>query len=96
MADPTQYSFSFAELAKLMFQAGNIHEGQWVVGIEYNVTVAPVGLTPNEAYPGAVIAATKLVLSAVGDDPVPPNLVFDAATVNPASAKANPVAAKKK
>jgi len=86
MAEPSQYVFSFEEIAKLMMQSSNIHEGEWVVGAEFNVTVGAVGVSGTEAYPGAMITFNKLVLSAlVTGQPPPPNLVFDAAVLNPRS-----------
>jgi hypothetical protein len=87
MAEPTQYSFSFAEIAKLMFESSSIHEGKWVVGLEFGVIVGPVGLKPGEGFPGAVITANKLMLSAITNEDHPPNLVFDAAVLNPKKAK---------
>jgi hypothetical protein len=87
MAEATQYSFDFAELAKLMFQSSGIHEGRWVIGLEFGVVVGPVGLRPGEGFPGAVITANKLMISAVTDENQPPNLVFDAAALNPKKAK---------
>lgn len=83
MAEPTQYTFGFEEIAQMMLKAAGIHEGRWVVGLEFNVVVAPVGIKPDEAYPGAVIGAQKLILSAAGDQPTPPNLTFDATKLNP-------------
>jgi hypothetical protein len=87
MADPIQYSFTYGEIARLMFESEGIHEGKWVVGFEFNVTVAPVGLNPTEAFPGAIITANKFVLTAVGETPTPPNLTFDAAALNPRAPK---------
>ena len=85
MADPTQYSFSFAEVMQLLLKSANVHEGRWVIGIEFNVLVGPMGVKPDEAYPGAMIAANKIIISAAGDAPTPPNLTFDATELNPAS-----------
>jgi hypothetical protein len=83
MADPTQYTFTFEELAKPMFKSANIHQGKWVVGIEYNVAIAHVGLKPDEAFPGAIIGAQRILISAATEAPTPPNLTFDAAKLNP-------------
>ena len=87
MPDPTQYSFGYPEMAKLMFQSAGIHDGKWVVGLEINVAVAPVGLKPDEAFPGVITTISKFVLSAVGQDPTPPNLTFDASEINPRKKK---------
>jgi hypothetical protein len=87
MAEPTQYSFSYSEMAKLMFQSSGIHEGRWVIGFEFNVVVAPAGVKPDEAYPGAIVMANKLILSAAAEAPSPPNLTFDAAVLNPVKKK---------
>jgi hypothetical protein len=83
MADPTQYSFQLSEIAELMLRSSGIHEGKWVIGIEFGVGIGPIPLKPDEAYPGAVITANRLMLSALAGGPQPPNLVFDAAILNP-------------
>jgi hypothetical protein len=87
MAEPTQYSFSLSEMAKLMLQSTGIHKGRWVIGFEFTVVVAPVGVKPDEVYPGAIVMANKLILSAAGENPSPPNLTFDAAELNPLKKK---------
>jgi hypothetical protein len=83
MGEPTQYSFELSEIAELMLKSSGIHEGKWVIGVEFSVTIGPVGLKPDEAYPGAIVTANKLLLSAAGEEKPPPNLVFDAAVLNP-------------
>jgi hypothetical protein len=87
MAEATQYTFGFAELAKLMFESSGIHEGKWVIGLEFSVAVGPIGLKAGEGFPGAIITANKLMLSVLTDENQPPNLVFDAAVMNPKKAK---------
>jgi hypothetical protein len=84
MAEPTQYTFRLSEIAELMLRSSGIHDGKWVVGMEFSVVVGPVGLKTDEAYPGAIVTANKLMLSAVVEgQQQPPNLVFDAAVLNP-------------
>jgi hypothetical protein len=84
MAEATQFSFSWQEVAELLMKASNIHEGKWAVGLEFSVTVGAMGLKPTEASPGAMITAHKLMITAVTEgQPQPPNLVFDAALLNP-------------
>lgn len=85
MADVSQFSFPLAEIAQLMIKDAGIHEGKWVVGVEFNITVGAMGLNNTEAFPGAAVTATKLMLSAYIESgpPQPPNLVFDAAVINP-------------
>ena len=57
--------------------------GRALIGVEFGVVVGPVSLKPDEGYPGAIITANKLMLSATEEGKQPPNMVFDAAVLNP-------------
>jgi hypothetical protein len=82
MGEPIQYSFELSEIAQLLLRSSGIHEGKWVIGIEFGIAVGPVGPKADEVYPGAVITVNKVMLSAATDGQQPPNLVFDAAVLN--------------
>jgi len=85
MAKPTQYTFALDEVAKLMIKEAGLHEGRWTLGIEFGIAVGAMGQGPDkDAFPGALVTANKLRLSVVSDSSAePPNLVFDAAKINP-------------
>ena len=83
MAEPTQFTFNLPEVAELLIKKQGIHEGKWLVGLEFNVNIGMMGVAPPNAYPGAMILCNGLQLTK-GPDQAPANLVVDAALVNPA------------
>ena len=51
MADITQYSFSLAEVAEALIKQQGLHEGKWLVGIEFGIHVGVMGMTPESIWP---------------------------------------------
>jgi hypothetical protein len=87
MAEITQYSFSLAEVAEALIKRKNLHEGEWVVGVEFVLNVGAMGMSPETVRPGAMVLANQLQLvKAPPGQPQPPGLVVDAAVVNPTRA----------
>lgn len=84
MAEATQYTFSWAEVAELLIKKQDIHEGEWTAGVEFVVTAAVVGPTPNDARPGLMVMANNVQLIRSQPNTLP-HLVIDAAKVNPKS-----------
>lgn len=86
MAAPTQFSFTWAEIAELMVKKLDLHEGLWMPGIEYGLNVGVVGSSQEEAGPGLMAIATKLQLTKVeAGIGGPEHMVVDAAKINPSS-----------
>jgi hypothetical protein len=88
MAEPTQFSFSMVEATEALIKKQGIHEGKWMIGVEFVVNIGLLGTAPNEARPGAMILANSLQLVKASETGAPPNLIVDAAEVNPATVKA--------
>jgi hypothetical protein len=84
MAEITQYTFSWHEVAEMLIKKQKIHEGEWVALIEFGITPGMVGPSPTDAKPGMSIVANGVQL-AKAQPGAPPNLVVDAAKVNPKS-----------
>lgn len=87
MADPTQFTFSLVEATEALIKKQGIHEGKWIISFEFNLTVGMLGTAPADIKPGAIILANNLQLQKAVEPGSPPNLIVDAARVNPASAK---------
>ena len=88
MANATQFTFSMVEVTETLIKAQGIHEGLWVLNLEYTLNVGLMGITQDQARPGVMVLANSLQLTAVDPKSKPPeNLVVDAAIVNPASEK---------
>jgi hypothetical protein len=91
MAEITQYSFSFAEIAEALIKRQNLHEGEWVVGVEFVLNVGSMGMSPEAIRPGAMILANQLQLvRAIPGQQQPPGLAVNAAVVNPVKATKEP------
>ena len=84
MAEPTQFTFSIAEAAEALIKKQGIHEGKWILAIEFNVSIGVIGSGPTEARPGAMMLANTIQLMKAPDPATaPPHLIVDAAIVNP-------------
>ena len=88
MAEVTQYSFSWAEIAETLIKKQGIHEGQWTAAAEFAVTASVVGPTPTDAKPGMMVMANSVQLVRAQPN-TPPHLVVDAEKVIPSPKKYN-------
>ena len=86
MAEVTQYTFSWADVAEALIKKQDIHEGEWIAGIEFVFNVGIVGTNPSDARPGTMLFANSVQLSKPQPNS-PPHLIVDAAKVNPKSSK---------
>jgi hypothetical protein len=84
MAEPTQFTFSIVETTEALIKKQGIHDGKWMIAIEFNINIALIGTGPTDARPGAMILANSLQLVKAPESGAPPNMVVDAAVVNPA------------
>jgi hypothetical protein len=82
MAEPTQYAFSWTELAELMIKKQGIHEGKWIVSLEFQINVGILGTAPPSASPGVMALCNSIQLTKAQEQS-PQNMVVDAAIVNP-------------
>jgi hypothetical protein len=87
MADPTQFTFTLFEATEALIKKQGIHEGKWVLAIEFGLNVAMMGTGPTDVKPGVMILANNLQLQRATEPGSPPNLIVDAAVVNPAQTK---------
>jgi hypothetical protein len=87
MADPTQFTFSLIEVTEALLKKQGIHEGKWVLSIEFGLNVALMGTGPADVKPGVMILANNIQLQKAVEPGAPPNLMVDAARVNPAQTK---------
>ncbi|MEH2546665.1 hypothetical protein V1283_003310 [Bradyrhizobium sp. AZCC 2262] len=88
MADATQYGFSVIETTEALIKAQGIHEGKWLLSVEFTVSIGLMGIASDDARPGAMIVANSFQLTKAPDQGAPSKLIVDAAKVNPAKVKA--------
>jgi hypothetical protein len=82
MADPSQFTFSMAEATVALLKKQGIHDGKWVLSIEFGLNIGMMGASPTDVKPGVMILANNIVLQRAIDGS-PANLIIDAAVVNP-------------
>jgi hypothetical protein len=85
MAEPTQFSFDLKEAATALIKQQGLHEGHWMLALEFSLGAGIIGATPENVTPGAIVQVQKLQLIRQNALPPPhPHLTVDAAQVNPA------------
>ena len=88
MGDPSQFEFSFQEVAEALIKQQKIHEGVWSVTARFGIKALNVGSSDEDLLPTAIIPLVKLGLRKV---PAEDNLSVDAAKVNPVPRKRPPL-----
>ena len=86
MAEAQNYVFSYRELAELLVKKLDLHEGLWMIYVEFGLSAANVGTSKDQILPAAIVPMVKLGIQRVEkDNPLSDSaLVVDAAAVNPA------------
>jgi hypothetical protein len=90
MAEPTQYSFSLAEVATALIKQQGLHEGKWMVSFDLAVAIGLMGPSPSEARPGASFNIQRVSIGKPPDQGGPSSLIVDASEVNPSSSGKRP------
>lgn len=83
MAEATQFMFEHQEVAELLVKKQDLHEGLWMLSIEFGQTAAtiPTGLDGKVLQPAALNIVQHIGLKK--HEGAPTNLTVDAAVVNP-------------
>ena len=85
MAEPTQFAFTMIEATEALIKSQGLHEGKWILNVEFTINVGMMGVGPDQVRPGAMFLANRLVLTGADTEAnPPPNIVVDASIVNPA------------
>jgi hypothetical protein len=87
MAEPTQFTFSLVEATEALLKKQGIHEGKWLLSIEFGLNVGLMGSAPTDAKPGVMVLANSLQLQRAVEPGAPPNMIVDASIVNPSPTK---------
>jgi hypothetical protein len=89
MAEATQYSFGLLEVAETLIKKQGIHEGKWVIAVEFSLNVGLMGAAPTDLKPGVMILANSVQLLKAQEGS-PANLTIDASVINPEPKKERP------
>lgn len=63
MAEPTQYKFELAEVAKNLLEKQGISQGKWKIGVNFTVAAVEAGPTPEGRRPSMVISVDHVLLT---------------------------------
>lgn len=83
MPEASQYLFAHKELVELMIKKAGIHEGKWVLLVNFGFTAINGGPSPDQMVPAAVVGVQSIGIQKAALDS-PSGLVVDAGEVNPA------------
>lgn len=84
MPEVNQLYFNHREMVEVLLKHSNIHEGKWMILVQFGFGAGNMGPEPNDAHPTGMVAITRIGIQQAPAD-APPNLVVDAALVNPAT-----------
>jgi hypothetical protein len=82
MPEASQYMFNHRELVTMMVKATGLHEGKWMLSINFGFAAINAGPGPDQMNPTAMAGVHAVGLQKAAADS-PPSLVVDAAEVNP-------------
>ena len=80
MSNPTQFMFTHKELATVLVKAQELHEGMWMLSVQFGMAASNVRESENELSPAAIIPLLRVGLQ---KSEKMNNLTVDAAEVNP-------------
>ena len=82
MPEVNQIFFQHKEIAELLLKKADIHEGKWMLSLNFGFAVGNFGPTPDQAVPGAVATVLAIGIIRAAQD-TPDALQVDASIVNP-------------
>jgi hypothetical protein len=86
MPEANQYLFPHKELLEMMIKKAGVHEGRWIVMANLGFSPGNFGPSPDQMSPGAAMAILQMGIQRAPPE-VPPEMIVDAAVVNPAPKK---------
>jgi hypothetical protein len=90
MAEASTYSFDLKEVVTALIKHQGIHDGVWILAIEFNFGAALVGPTKEGARPSAFVQVNKLQLARQTEISEEQSPGVNAAEVNPTTPAAPP------
>lgn len=84
MPEVNAYTFNHKELLELLIKAAGVHEGEWMLQVNFGFSAANIGQDEESVHPAAIATVNYVGIAKAKQDS-PRSLVLDAAKVNPAS-----------
>jgi hypothetical protein len=82
MAEASQFTFTHKELVEALIKKAGLHEGKWMLLVNFGFAALNSGPSPDQLMPTAVAAVQNVGIQRAPED-ASPSLVVDAAEVNP-------------
>jgi hypothetical protein len=87
MPEVNQVFFPNREIVELLIKKADLHEGKWMLSMNFGFSPGNFGSTPDQATPGVIVAVVGIgVIRGAAD--TPEALQVDASVVNPAVTRA--------
>jgi len=85
MAETDRYVFDHREIVETLVKHQSLHDGLWMMLVEFGIKGMNVGPSNNDLAPAALVPVLKIGITKIAPDhPLAgSNLVVDAAKVNP-------------
>jgi hypothetical protein len=90
MPEVNNISFTLDDILVLLIKHANLHEGNWTLGVGWQIGAGNYGPTPSQTFPGVAAMLSGLGLQKLPDGPLPTiagSVAANAAKVNPAPSK---------
>jgi hypothetical protein len=82
MPEVNQILFNHRELLEILIKQAGVHDGKWMIAVNFGFGPGSFGPAPDQMAPGAVVAVLQIGISrAAAETPEP--MTLDAAVVNP-------------
>ncbi|SRR6266849_4124345 len=84
MPEVNQYLFNNKELLEMLVKQAGVHEGKWILMVNFGFSAGNFGTSPDQISPGGVIAILQVGIQRATPE-TPESMMVDAAVINPAS-----------
>lgn len=82
MPEIESYTFTHRELLELMVKASDVHEGEWMLQVNFGFSAGNIGPNDESVIPGGIVGIQQLGITKAKEG-APKALVVNAAEVNP-------------
>lgn len=82
MPDVETYTFSHKEITEILIKASGVHEGKWMLQMNFGFSAGNFGPDDNSVSPGSIAVVNQIGITRAKPGS-PGSLVADAAEVNP-------------
>lgn len=82
MPEIETYTFKHKELVELLIKASKVHEGKWVLQVNFGFAAVNMGQNDDDILPAALVLMNHVGITKAKADS-PKALVVDASDVNP-------------